>query len=271
MVGSSDGGNSFSGIQVLNNNGNYGTNRPVTPSIVVSQGAAARPAGTNSPTDPGSPGVNPGQISAVWDDYGVGASASPPFDEINWNEIADGAVEQSFASASNVGIAIAGAGTPNVPATTNIPINVDITDPRFTLQEITDVTVNMAIVDPDMNQLQIVLVPPVGSGLPELVLVENQTNNAGGTNTGVGLTGANLTGIAPDGEAIGTTFDDNATRNIFNFNNAGINGSTAPYIGLYQPEGGSLDQDYAGPAVNTGAAGTKEASTAPGRSASPTL
>ena len=256
MVGSSNGGTSFSGIQVLNNNGNYGTNRPVTPSIVVSQGAVARPAGTNSPTDPGSPGVNPGQITAVWDDYGVGASASPPFDEINANEIADGAVEQSFASPSNVGIAIAGAGTPNVPATTNIPINVDITDPRFTLQEITDVTVNMAIVDPDMNQLQIVLVPPTGSGLPELVLVENQTNNAGVTNTGVGLTGANL-GVAPDGEAIGTIFDDNATRNIFNVTNAGINGSAGPYIGFYQPEGGSLDQNYAGADVNTGAAGTR--------------
>ena len=124
------------------------------------------------------------------------------------------------------------------------------------MQEITDVTVNMAIVDPDMNQLQIVLVPPTGSGLPELVLVENQTNNAGVTNTGVGLTGANL-GVAPDGEAIGTIFDDNATRNIFNVTNAGINGSAGPYIGFYQPEGGSLDQNYAGADVNTGAAGTR--------------
>ncbi len=247
IVASTDGGNTFSGVQVLNSNGNFGTNRPATPQTAVSQGSPSTGAGT--------PAVAPGQITTVWDDWGVGATASPPFDEITSNRITDGAAAQTFASANNIPIGDAGAGTPNIPNTTNVPITVNITDPRFLLQSITDVTVNMSVVDPALNELQIVLVPPVGSGLPSLVLVENQTNAAGTANTGIGISGANL-GIAQDGEGIGTTFDDNATRNIVDINNAGGRGAAAPFIGFFQPEAGSLNQNYTGSSVNTGPAGT---------------
>ena len=43
------------------------------------------------------------------------------------------------------------------------------------------------------------------------------------------------------GVPIGTTFDDNATRNIFDPTTTGTNANANPYIGHFQAEGGSLD------------------------------
>lgn len=238
LVASTDGGASFSGIQSLNDNGNFGTNRPVTPQVAVSQGSAAR-------------GVNPGQVSVVWDDYGIGSKASTPYDQIYSDRIANGAVAQSF-SATPGGITDAGPGTPNSPSTTSFPITVNVNDPRFL--SVSNVTLNLSIVDPSIQELQIYLDPPVGSGLSSLLLMDNQIDANGTSFTFQGNTGANL-GIAASGEAIGTTFDDLATRSITDFNNTGGRGAAAPFIGHFRPEGGSLNANFAGPNIVAGGVG----------------
>src|SRR5208283_2083725 len=66
------------------------------------------------------------------------------------------------------------------------------------------------------------------------------------SHTGQGLPGGNAIGqfgYAPGtpgtpGIAVGTIFDDNATRNIFDPTTAGVNGNSATdYIGYFRPEG----------------------------------
>ena len=133
-------------------------------------------------------------------------------------------------------------GTPNdIPVTTDFFANVNITNPTQ-LANLDNLTVTLDLTHPTDSNIQIVLQAPNGSAI---TLVENQTNAAGMNNTGVGLTGANI-GVFGEsttnpGIDVGTVFDDNATRNIFDPNAGGTNGNTAPYIGHFQAEDGSLD------------------------------
>jgi subtilisin-like proprotein convertase family protein len=243
MVASPDGGNTFSDQVVNNNNGNFGSARPTTPRLVISQGSAPRAAGTNGPTDPGSPGVTPGTVNVIWDDYGTGANANPPFDALVDNRLA-GAFSQTFTGTAGP-IADAGMGTPNVPATTDFPITVNVTDLTHFLS-VTNLTVTLAIVHPQVAELNIQLIPPVGSNLPSITLLQNQTDAAGNSNQFVGASGANL-GIPVSGASIGTVFDDNATRSIVDFTNAPpARGANPPFVGHFRPEGGSLDARYGG-------------------------
>jgi large repetitive protein len=84
----------------------------------------------------------------------------------------------------------------------------------------------------------------------KITLVQNQNNAAGTPDTGVGLPGGNAIGqfgYAPGtpgtrGIPVGTIFDDNATRNIFDPTTTGTNGNSATdYIGYFQPEGSASE------------------------------
>jgi len=86
MVSSSDGGNSFSGQQILNDNGSFGANRGSTPRLAVSQGGN---------------GVAPGHVSVVWDDYGVGSQSTPKFDSI-FTDRTDAGYSQQFTSGPKI-------------------------------------------------------------------------------------------------------------------------------------------------------------------------
>ena len=117
----------------------------------------------------------------------------------------------------------------------NYPIPVSIAS--LTDLSTLDVTVN--IVDSSDQFLGLTLVAPSGD---TLTLVLNQVPVIGGTaNTGIGLSGSNIgvktytTNNIPQ-YALGTTFDDNATRDIFDPNTGGTNANTAPYVGDYRPE-----------------------------------
>ncbi len=242
LAASSDGGQTFSSASILNSSGNIGPQREAVPQTVVSQG---RPAGTNGPFDPG---VTPGQVTTVWDDYGTfaQAGANPPEDAITTATVTSGTFTQNFTGASGpIQQAIAPpTGTVDTPSVTNFPVTVNITDPRFF--SLSNLTATVALTDPNLAEIQIVLVPPSGSGLQPIVLLGNQTN-AAGTSLGIftGSTGANL-GVQ-NGQPVGTTFDDNATRSIIDLNAAGNGrGAAAPYIGHFQAEGGSLIANYAG-------------------------
>ena len=158
--------------------------------------------------------------------------APPTTDSIYDNRITDTNVSQTFTSNGGA-IVPGGAGTPNVPLVNNFPINVNVTDPRFL--SLSNLTVQLALVHNQIGELQIVLVPPTGSNLQPITLLNNQIDAAGTTRMNIGASGANL-GIAPDGEALGTTFDDNASRDIVDIGLAGSRGAAAPFVGNFKPE-----------------------------------
>jgi subtilisin-like proprotein convertase family protein len=123
-----------------------------------------------------------------------------------------------------------GASTTNTPATTLFSLPVNITDPNFS--NITDLEVTLNVTHPHLNQLEIVLRPPTGSGLTPIFLLRNQTDASGNTLPQGVKDQANLGML--NGLDVGTVFDDNAPRSITDGTAA------APYIGHFRPELGSL-------------------------------
>ena len=226
---SSDGGNNFSPMAIADvNTSEFGStagegdaNGPTnqhaaTPSITVSQGRTPSESGQS-----GDQGVPGGQVAVSWDDAGdqqvmantVSAGRDSSFiDDPGFSIIAEGAVT-GFA----------------------IPVSISNTSGLTSL----DVTVN--IVDAADDALGLVLIAPSGA---TFTLIDDSTQTLGGSaNTGLGISGSNvgvktytMNNIASD-YALGTTFDDNATRDIFDPTTTGTNGNTSPYYGDYRPEG----------------------------------
>ncbi len=113
---------------------------------------------------------------------------------------------------------------------------VNVSVPNTAL--INDLTVTVAINDTQapVSNLSLVLIAPNNAG--QITLVLNQINAAGTTNTGVGLPSGSGIGVY-NGLTIGTVFDDNATRDIFDPTTTGTNGNTAAgtnYVGFFRPE-----------------------------------
>ncbi len=237
IIASSDGGTSFTGQTIVSDGGNSGDARHGTPQLAISQGRAP---GTTGPADPGVPG---GQVTIVWDDFGSQNNVNR---DVLWGDrILDGGTAAVF-PVTNAGTIIdandPGNSMPHEPGVTNFTIPVTITDPKFL--NLTDLDLQLNITHPNLEQLQIVLKPPAGSGLPDILLVQNQTNTSGTTpqNPGFGISGANL-GSTPSGIRIGTTFDSQATRNIVDIPaNGQGRGAAAPFPGHYRPEGDRFGQ-----------------------------
>ena len=97
LVVSSDGGNSFSGIETANIGGNFGPQNDGHPQLVIDQNDS-------------------GQITVAWDDSGSGSKASPAFDVLMANTVPAGDSYQFLGSTGIINPG--GAGTPNVPVTT---------------------------------------------------------------------------------------------------------------------------------------------------------
>ena len=134
----------------------------------------------------------------------------------------------------------------NEGVATNYTSTVSI--PNATDLKTLDVTVN--IFDTSDQYLGLTLFAPSGDSF---TLLDNQVPVVGGTaNTGIGISGSNLgvksytmNNIAT--YAMGTTFDDNATRDIFDSTAAGTNSISGPAVGDYKPENfGTLDAFLAG-------------------------
>jgi subtilisin-like proprotein convertase family protein len=235
LMASSDGGQTFSGQAVLNDPGNGSTTqRNARPRLVVSQGRRDDPNTGANETIPA------GQVTVIWDDFGSGATASPAFD-ILWADAVRAASSASFdaGGALLVDATDPGNSQPHNPGVTNVAIPVNITDPRF--QTLDDLNVSLSLLHPALQELRIELVPPVGSGLPTILLLNNQNDAANVANPAVGVNGANL-GLL-NGFSVPTIFDDQATRNIVDINPfAGGRGAAAPFNGLFRPEGGGLSQ-----------------------------
>jgi len=222
VVASSDGGKSFSPPIYANSNFNFGSEHDAVPQIAVSGG-----------TTDGR--VSPGQVSVVYDDWNSGANLTPfPLDFINYNSFRNGGSSATFQGTTGpIADAVHPQTGPDIPAVTNFTANVNITDPNFTA--ITKLDVGINLTDPNLDNLLIQLIRPNDpkNPLPEaqrtIDLVFNRTNADGSTNTGFGMTGANM-GSTPSGIPLDTIFDDDVPRNI-DFSN-----SAAPYTGYFQPE-----------------------------------
>ena len=194
MIGSGDGGQSFSGMTTINAGGNFGAQRDTAPRIVISQGNVS---GT----------VTGGKVTAVWDDFGTLALATPtPLDRLMTSSITG----LTALTASAVPGGIADAGANNTPTTT--PFNITV--PAGANFTVSNLTVTLDVSHPSDTELSAVLKAPDGTLVPLF-------------NTG-GVTGVNL-GIGTGGALLGTTFDMNSPRALAN--------GAAPYIGSFRPAG----------------------------------
>jgi subtilisin-like proprotein convertase family protein len=164
VAGSFDGGDSYSRPYRVSDGG--GSHR--MPRLAIAQGT------------PGNPG---GQLSLVWDNFDTGGDDIIAFDQVR------GFVQQRFDGAGGAVGDASNPGGDHVPAVTTYARAVALNDPRFTT--IDELFVDVRISHPALDQLQVRLLPPVGSGLAPILLVANNTNAAGGT-TGAGITGGTL-------------------------------------------------------------------------------
>ncbi len=212
IVGSSDRGQSFSAPVNVSDGGNGNT----AVRLAVSQGGNGVPAG---------------QVTAVWDDFTTLADAAPiPLDRILSDRLS-GVLYQRVAGAQTGGIGDAsdpGGGAAHAPAVTNFTtvISANTFDPRVIT--IDDLNVDVSLRHPQISELRIRLIPPPGTGLNAITLLDNQTD-AGGVATGLGATGTDLGPLTPQGSILGTVFDSEALQTIVG--NAGGAAST----GYFRP------------------------------------
>jgi subtilisin-like proprotein convertase family protein len=246
LFASSDKALSFTGPITINGPANGPTTqRNTSVSLAVSQGSV----------DGRVPG---GQVNLVWADTGSLATANPPTTQVLFSPVSGG-LGLTFPVTNAGPITDAfdpGNSAPHIPGVTDFQIPINITDPRFI--SLTDLKVKLDMIHPNLNEVTLTLIPPAGSGLSPFTLVQAQTDPANNTNTGRGVSGANLgvitvnNFVVPNG-AVGTVFDDSAARDIVDINPfTGARGAGAPFIGHFRPEGAgfglgaSLDSTFGG-------------------------
>ena len=112
----------------------------------------------------------------------------------------------------------------HTPASTTFNATVNIADPNVSTIKDVDVVVNLT--HSALDELRIILTPPVGS---PLTLLNDRTDANGNSNSSTGMSGANL---------INTVFDQEAAQSIHN------NTGGAASQGHFRPEQGNLASLY---------------------------
>jgi subtilisin-like proprotein convertase family protein len=202
VLASLDGGLSFTSQVYVNNNLNAGSQHDTSPRLVVSGGSTA--------------GATPGQLSIVYDDFGTGATANPPFDMPRLNRVVNGGMGQFFQDTTQHNITVGG--TTTIPMLVSFPTNTDFGG-------LTDMEVTLNITHPSLNNLAIRLTAPTGT-VVTLVAAGN-------------ITGADM-GTTASGIRLGTVFDEQAARAVTSM------GSSAPYTDHFRTPTGALTQFYSG-------------------------
>ncbi|HEY1684009.1 MAG TPA: proprotein convertase P-domain-containing protein, partial [Tepidisphaeraceae bacterium] len=232
MVESSDGGLTWSAPIYVNNSHNSVTDeRDAYPKITVSQGTLA----TNGS---GVPNVEPGQVTAVWDDYGSDSTASPPFDLIDSNHTVTTSTAPSLEVGTDVvdptGSPVAitdatGTSAPYTPSITTIPFSLSVPS-NFSL---TDMDVELGLTGPDISEFLVQLVAPNGTTFTIIQNGKDATGNATGTPPpgAAGSALGEISTLGTDG-IFGTSFNDGA--------GVPIEAGSSPYPGSYTPDGGSF-------------------------------
>ena len=223
MTASSDDGTTFTHEAYVDNtsNANFGGShnsgvgaRYAQPRIAISQGGT-----TSAGVD-----VSGGQVSIIYDDYGTGSTgngnavvAAQPYDIIDGQTNFEGGTASVWNGQSNtpITLAIKGSASTDTPQTTVLPVNVNITDPKFTTLQALDVS--LELVYPNLQELSAVLMPPTGSNLQPITLFTNGVDSppARLSTQATGLTGSE-SGPEPQHRALdptpGTVFDQEAVR-----------------------------------------------------------
>ena len=219
LTSSSDQGTTFTHAAFVDDtsNANFngfhsGPQRYTQPTIAIGQGSAIEPGG---------------QVSIVFDDWGSGINAAPKYDLILHQFDRVGGTSSSWTNDGGL-ISSAQKGTnADIPVATDFPIDVNITDPKFTTLQALDVSLRLAY--SNLTELSATLLGPSGQ---RVSLWLNGVNEAGTTvNQGRSLSGSTL-GIPADGPSDPnspvTTFDPEAIRSI-------EDGAAAPFVGHFQP------------------------------------
>ncbi len=225
---SSDGGQTFSGANRLNipNPGNAWTSpngvfANATPKIAVAQGKAN--------------GAQGGGATVIWDNYG---RVNTDFDAIQANPVAAGVASSKAGPGGPINQATdPGGGAPFIPGVTTFTTNVlagDI-DPRFLT--LSNLTVDMTILQSDMSMLQAVLTAPNGTQIVLFRNLRDASGNVPNPDVARGITGANLGVVGVSNNVpygfLGTTFDQNAARSI-----SDRSGSAIGYSSTFRPDNG---------------------------------
>jgi subtilisin-like proprotein convertase family protein len=277
MVASADGGRSFSAQELVSDllhhqndpvPGDPGVTVPVTatqassPQIIFAQGR---------------PGVPGGQMMVFYNDittnfnniyYAVsqpdGGVASAP--AVAAKVVSNNQRMPIQDAQTNTGGGGGGGGgtgtTGDIPEVTDDTINVDFTGKDINsvaMKKVTDLTVTINMVEPHMDEVSVVLIPP--NGLPSVTLLLNRVDNAGNVLPGPNLPPQGLPDNPDMGELqvgtnpnvwdpIGTVFDDSAPRVISDPS------AVAPFIGHFQPEAASLRSLVTRPDFLSKASGT---------------
>ena len=103
----------------------------------------------------------------------------------------------------------------------------------FNFSTLSNLSVTVAITDASDTNLGLTLEAPSGD---TIVLFVPQTQG-GVANTGRGISGTNVGVLSSNDYPLGTTFDDAASRDIFDPTATGTNANAAPFIGNFQTEG----------------------------------
>jgi len=257
IMASSDGGNAFTTPENVNDSVNFQGLPVPSPDYAVPSGSPqiVFTQGNVSGTVPG------GEMAIVWSNltYLVAANGSAQgggfYIDTSFPDA--GAASQPAAEADVVagtggpitdgtfpGTTSAGAAVPDIPGVTKFPITVNITDPHFTLA---DLSVSLAAYLPHMNQISMVLEAPDGT---MVTLINNYTDALG--NNGNNAAGVQVTGLPDkpnlgiDNASVGTntgpfpaynpgqvddvTFDQQASRAI---NDPSV---TEPIAGYFRPD-----------------------------------
>jgi subtilisin-like proprotein convertase family protein len=263
VMASNDGGNTFTPEQIVNDgfgrtvsitpntNGGpfysipgtyFGPERDTSPVLAVSQGTA------RSSTVPG------GQLNVAWDDFGTFGTATPPaipLDRVMVDRVNNTAMATVGAFASVNHVSPTGFNLFNDPLTDNgtTTDTLSVSAPAD-FGSVTDMSVTLELIHANLSQLDVVLVPPAGSGFFPITLFQHQPTG----NNRVGISGTNL-GTLDSLEpflgryfdnanppvlhtvgGLGTVFDEHSSRSILD------RGIANHFVGHFLPELGSLSQ-----------------------------
>ena len=194
VIGSSDGGTTFTSPQRISTSGftrdsGGAVNGLVghrMPRMVVSQGAPFDPVANPA-------GARGGQVSFVWDDYASGTGSTVnPFDVVRYDQTQGVLAEQFVGPAGPINDAVdPGNGAAHIPGVSTYTVNVNFTENRFVT--INDLDVNLRVNHSAVNELRIRLIPPASSGLASIVLLDNGVDAANvAVPNAVSATGAGL-------------------------------------------------------------------------------
>lgn len=257
VIQSDDGGANFGPASYFNAGENAGSERDTYPQLAVSQGTIA----TDSH---GNPLVEPGQLTAVWDDFGTGSQASPTYDLISTNHYDLTSATPETVSETLVSPDVESSWEPLVDAvdlgTSPDTYAVGVNSFTFPLTfptgfQIQDMAVQIGLSTPNLDGYEIQLIAPDGTTTAELLeqgagpAGTYPTDAPGGiTSTDASITPAQgaqgsylgeISNLAdPAAGILGTTFDGNSNNDI--------HAGTSPYIGVYGAEGGSLNSVFGG-------------------------